>query len=164
MRDGNEDDLDALRADLPTVTSENLGDRPTVPGLGALLETIAGLKLEYVPWAERAEVVATIETEPRPLHTRDAAVAEELVDVLMLSDVPSWMDPQVNVRARSDVAEIEVEVDVSVGPLWCTVDVLGEPAGAALVGDPSDPRLRAARLPLALVAGHVVQVLLQPPR
>ncbi len=160
----DDDDLEALRADLPVVASEDLGDRPTVAGLDAVLEMIAGLDLESVGWVENAVVVASIGTEPRHLDTRDVAVGEELVDVVMLADVPSWMDPQVNVRAQGDVVELELEVDESVGPLWCVVDVLGEAVGAALASAPFERRLRTVRLPLALVAGHVVQVLLEPPR
>lgn len=160
----DDDDLYALRADLPVVASENLGDRPTVAGLDALSEMIAGLNLESVGWVENAEVVATIEAEPRNLDTRDVAVAEELVDVVILADVPRWMDPQVNVRGQGDVVELELEVDESVGSLWCIVDVLGEAVGAALASAASERRLRTVRLPLALVAGHVVQVLLEPPR
>lgn len=163
MPEERTDDLDPLRADVPEIADDDLGARPSVAGLDALLETIESLDLEPITWLERGEIVATIEAQPRPLQTRDHAVAEELVDVVLLRGTPDWMDRQVNVRARGDVVEIELEVEESVGRLWSTVDVMGEPIGTPMVGDSADPRLRVARLPLALVAGHVVLVLLQPP-
>lgn len=167
MSDQGDDGLDALRNDPADFSAAPLGDpsftnAELAAHLDRAVELLAGLRLAPASWVRDDDVVAVLTPNPVPLETRSQAVAEELIEVIHLDDPPAWLDPQVNVRARDGVLNVEIAVEDGVAGLWAVIDVLGEAISSEFIIDPLDQQTRTARLPLDVAQGQEIRVALKP--